>query len=161
MDCLGYLRCALQPPAGVPSLRSAAPHWGTFAALCSAPLGYLRCALQPPTGVPSLCSAAPHWGTFAAICAPRLGYLRCARCSRMRSRLKILTPRWLCQLGFCFFQTPYKSELLTVSGKNKTPLSFESGVRALSDHDWSRTSTSRGHYPLKVARLPIPPRGLE
>lgn len=28
------------------------------------------------------------------------------------------------------------------------------------DHDWSRTSTSEGHYPLKVARLPIPPRGL-
>ena len=27
------------------------------------------------------------------------------------------------------------------------------------DHDWSRTSTSEGHYPLKVARLPIPPRG--
>lgn len=27
------------------------------------------------------------------------------------------------------------------------------------DRDWSRTSTSGGHYPLKVARLPIPPRG--
>ena len=30
----------------------------------------------------------------------------------------------------------------------------------LSAHDWSRTSTSVGHYPLKVARLPIPPREL-
>ena len=30
--------------------------------------------------------------------------------------------------------------------------------RRLSAHDWSRTSTSIGHHPLKMACLPIPPR---
>ena len=34
----------------------------------------------------------------------------------------------------------------------------EVALLKLSAHDWSRTSTSVGHYPLKVARLPIPPR---
>lgn|GEM_PF-1022983 len=43
--------------------------------------------------------------------------------------------------------------------KRSHPLNEMTPENVCCDHDWSRTSTSGGHYPLKVARLPIPPRG--
>ncbi len=63
------------------------------------------------------------------------------RCSRMCSRMKMQTLHWLCQCGFVF-PVPLQKLAFDGSRKNKTPLSCESGVFALSDHDWSRTSTS-------------------
>ena len=54
-----------------------------------------------------------------------------------------------------------KNELLIPSIKFWSRSKKSATTAALlksSAHDWSRTSTSVGHYPLKVARLPIPPR---
>ena len=52
----------------------------------------------------------------------------------------------------------YRIHTILKNSINKKPSENQLINRRLSAHDWSRTSTSIGHHPLKMACLPIPPR---